>query len=227
LPNIEISADGRSILYANGMPRVYLWNERHTVRIGGRGLGGVIGGTISADGAHVLVVTTSGRYVLAQTSRPARTIRLRDPALRAALGGGQFSPDGTHVITVGGPTALVWSTSTGKVVRRLRSYVGAVTAASYSPDGKRIAIGGDDHTIVVRDARTYERLETIAAADTPRALVFSPDGQRILMGPQSFGAAVLYSCRSCEPVDAVMDDARRQVTRDLTRAEIRRFIDED
>ena len=40
-------------------------------------------------------------------------------------------------------------------------------------------------------------------------------------------AAVLYPCRTCQPADTVMSDARAQVTRGLTQAEIKTFVDED
>jgi WD40 repeat protein len=163
--------------------------------------------------------------VLVDMRRPSRTIALRDPAL-PGYADGRFSPDGSHLITVGGPVALVWNTSDGTIAKRLRSYVGAVTAAAYSPDGKRIATGSDDGTIAIRDAQPpFDRLESVSASGAPSRLEFSADG-RILMVPKSGGPAILYTCHTCEPLETLEDDARRAVTRRLTRAETARFVDE-
>jgi WD40 repeat protein len=225
LGSFDISGDGQAILDDAGPPWLYRPADQQRVRIGGAGLQ-VHTGRLNHDGRHVLLGAYDGRVLLADLRDPARPIPLRDPALRGAADA-QFSPDGSRLITIGGPAALVWDTATAKVVKRMRSYVGTVTSAAYSPDGTRIATGGDDRTIVIRDAHTYRRLETLNTTRAPLQLQFSPDGQRILMVPPDFTPAVIYTCRTCQPSDTVTRDARAQVTRALTPAEIKNFVDED
>ena len=54
-----------------------------------------------------------------------------------------FSPDGRHVVTTGGGTAVrVWELSTGKEVRELAPRSGPGSRAIYVPDG-RILLAGD------------------------------------------------------------------------------------
>ena len=67
----------------------------------------------------------------------------------------------------------------------LRGHRGWVDCAAISPDGKRIASGGQtDHTIKVWDGATGKELSTIPEAheDIVRCVSFSPDGKRLVSG---------------------------------------------
>jgi WD40 repeat protein/class 3 adenylate cyclase len=106
-------------------------------------------------------------------------------------GPGSFSPDGSRLATVScDRTASVWDAETGKELLRLSKpghgdgvygdiYTGLM-AVAYSPDGKRLATGGADGTVVFWDPATGEpglTLDNEGAGIS--GLAFSPDGTRI------------------------------------------------
>ncbi len=102
---------------------------------------------------------------------------------------GRLSPDGARLLvplgspdlTAGEPAALVVEVATGRVVGSLGGHVGPVYAAAYSPDGLRIATGGQDGKVRMWDARRLV-LDTVLTAGATRVLhlAFSPDGGRLI-----------------------------------------------
>lgn len=59
---------------------------------------------------------------------------------------------------------------------------GSVTAAAFSPDGRRVLTGSHDKTAVLRDAQTGQTLHTWQHDDYVTSVAFSPDGRRVLTG---------------------------------------------
>jgi WD40 repeat protein len=102
-----------------------------------------------------------------------------------------FSRDGTK-FAVGGPRRSVdlFDSKTGKLLAELKPnepFSGANRLA-FSPDGKVIAIGRQDPTVVLLDVATgkerdrFERLPGVNEHDPPQlnSLVFSPDGRLLV-----------------------------------------------
>lgn len=56
-----------------------------------------------------------------------------------------FSPDSQRILTTSSGIARVWDAATGTRLQDLVGHAGRVLCAVYSPDGKRIATGGNDH----------------------------------------------------------------------------------
>jgi len=62
----------------------------------------------------------------------------------------------------------------------LRGHVGRVNAVAYNPDGKRLATGGEDHTIRIWDAATGREVACFRGHTGPiNGVAWSPDGSRL------------------------------------------------
>ncbi len=112
----------------------------------------------------------SGRELL---PRLTHTAPLRDAI---------WSPDGKYIFTAAGPAgAHAWDATTGKLAL-VFSVSNAVTAIALSPDGARLAIGHEDNTVQMVDARTGRGLAgSFTALGAIRRMQFSPDGKRLAM----------------------------------------------
>ena len=116
--------------------------------------------------------------------------------LRASLGTGEIrwrvsapqslasvalSPDGKTLVTNSWEApARLWNASNGEPLHDLPGTEG--WAASFSPDGKRIAVART-RAVTLFDARTREQLLDLRGFSTwVYALAFSPDGTRIIAG---------------------------------------------
>jgi WD40 repeat protein len=88
-----------------------------------------------------------------------------------------FSPDGTRLVAVAGPQAVLWDLETGARLRILE-HERALSAAVLSPDGARLATACRDGTLRVWDARSAAREPRVIHAH-PAPVTgawFSPDG---------------------------------------------------
>jgi WD40 repeat protein len=71
----------------------------------------------------------------------------------------QFSPDGTLLVTAGlespsgvrGGSFRIWDAHTGRLIAEQKGHRGPVTALAFSHDGKRLATGSWDTTILIWD----------------------------------------------------------------------------
>jgi WD40 repeat protein len=101
-----------------------------------------------------------------------------------------FSPDGQRIASAGGNDdpkkkagvgeVKVWDARTGQQLLAIQGHTQAVSSVAFSPDGQRLATGGED-TAKVWDARTGQQLLDLHI-DSVRSVCFSPDGQRLATG---------------------------------------------
>jgi WD40 repeat protein len=165
---------------------------------------------LSPDGSLVLTGSRDGtaRIWNARTGTEIRRI----PAPSGFRCPVAFSPDGRIVLTSGGMEkwvtthtasgatvqsrgavglAVMWDIATGVEIRRLEGYSDWVRALSFSPDGRFVLTGGDDHTARLWNAETGKELRRFEGHTSDvKAVAFSRDGRRVLTGSNDSSARV-------------------------------------
>jgi WD40 repeat protein len=152
----------------------------------------------SPDGKTLCAGSLGGPAVLldAGTGQTRRTLAAK--GVEAAA----FSPDGGRVAAAcrdatGGEVRAevrLWDARTGKLLRTIPQ--GRRTVA-FSPDGKRLATGGEGDAVLVWDAGTGEVERSVKGK--PASLVaFSPDGKTLACVEGAAGPLSLWDTASSE-----------------------------
>ncbi len=97
------------------------------------------------------------------------------------------SPDGKTLATQSGSSVKLWDVAAGKKRATLVGHNRDVTCLQFSPDGKTLASGSEDKTIVLWDVATGKDLLTFRGAKAVvDSLAFSPDGRTLFSGGADF-----------------------------------------
>jgi WD40 repeat protein/serine/threonine protein kinase/Flp pilus assembly protein TadD len=99
---------------------------------------------------------------------------------------GKFSTDGRTVLLGGyakehGQTARMWDVLSGQRVGAALAHGQSVSTLAYSPDGRSVVTGSEDHTAQLWNATTGRPLSPpLKHEDRVESVAFSPDGTRVL-----------------------------------------------
>ncbi len=132
-----------------------------------------------------------------------------------------FSPDGKFIVT-GSSDCRVWDATTGQGLLVLGDHKHNIHSVAYSPDGEFIVTGSEDGTTRVWKAETGQPVEQIKFAGW--GVAFSPDGRFI--STVGGGAARIYPCEVCRPLEELIALAHARVTRQLTPDERQKYLNE-
>jgi WD40 repeat protein len=207
---IAFSADGRLLAAGGSDNSVRVWDAREPRELL------VVGGF--KDQVTGLAFTPDGeRLVASSLDGMVRILDARDGGEVLALRGtDNFGVDGLVVARDGSTIAgcnnlanvFAWLPRAVPEVRALSGHALPAANVTFSPDGQRLAAGGEDRTVRVWDVPGGKSLLTLRghAGDlrTFSALRFSPDGGRLFSGDTS-GKEFVWDLASGEAVALPVD----------------------
>jgi WD40 repeat protein len=132
----------------------------------------------SPDGSMLAAGSGDGFLLLFDTNTHSTKSRL--VSYTKAVFSLCFSPDSKTLVTAGqGPEAIVWHLAGAQPSKRLATVQGGV--ATFSPDGKTLAVGDGRGNITLWDATEWEPIGEIPAHSSYiQSIEFSSDGAKLL-----------------------------------------------
>jgi WD40 repeat protein len=87
------------------------------------------------------------------------------------------SPDKKLRAVIDGDTIKIVDNDSNKELRAMRGHVGAVTAVTFSPDGRQLASGGNDKSVCCWDLATGKLLWKFKGDKVITSVDYSKDGK--------------------------------------------------
>jgi WD40 repeat protein len=183
--SLAFAPDGRSFLVGSGQSVLRLWNmmsgkpkafsataEVRSVAFApdGRRLlwGGGSGGDMF-DGTIGLLDAASGALI--------RTFETSGPQVNEV----GFAPDGRTIFSVDEEAVKLWDVASGKTLWVSKG--GTEACAAVAPDGRSVAVGGQNGALKVLDIADGRAIKTLRAHKEAVSFVsFTPDGRSLLSG---------------------------------------------
>jgi WD40 repeat protein/serine/threonine protein kinase len=206
---MAVSPDGRFLAAGGREGTVKLWKWGQWER--------PVAAITIAGALHSLAFSPDGDTLAAswEEDRPGgatlRLYRTADGELTRTLPGHgriirglDFSRDGKLLASVGGDTKVnVWELASGKSVTSFGHEVVDGCSVAFSPDGKKLAVGGINRVEIYRlpTGTREEGTDALAGMSAIWALTFSPDGKVLAVGDE-FGGVLLYDTATWGPIHA-------------------------
>jgi WD40 repeat protein len=187
-PLATLSADGSTVAYEGwaDCPDAFVVDLRTGRTRARSGAGCLIDLALAPDGTRVVLTDQLSFEVHVVDVATGRRIELRGHT--AFVKEVRVSADGRFVLTAAGGadgTARLWDMATGELVRLFPGHADLpVAGVAISPDGKSVAIGGSDGTVMVAPLR----LEDLEAAVCSRVLRDLTADERKLYGVEGTAA---------------------------------------
>ena len=182
----SFSPDGRHLVTASNDDTVQIWEfvaGQWQKKVTLRNSEWVLTAEFSPDGHNILIVYTTGivkiwRFVAGQLGEKATTIRHSADSPVDAV----FSPVGRHLVSVSTDrTAQIWELVAGQWQQKTTiQHLGSVNSASFSPDGRHLAIASDNTTQIWESvAGQWQQKTTIQHLSWVHSISFSPEGRHL------------------------------------------------
>jgi WD40 repeat protein len=194
--DVDIRRDGRWLVSGSSDGTVKAWDTvngvcLHTLRPQPQG---VLHVSLSPDGKRVAGTGGGGDHnseIQIWDWMTEKQVLTLTPG--CATGKALFSPGGERLASFRlGPSKYttpglvqVWRASTGELLFACKAHSEEVSCMAYSSDGKRLASGSEDGTVIVWDAISGEQVLGLAAHSggggfhEVSSVTFSPDGKRL------------------------------------------------
>jgi WD40 repeat protein/uncharacterized caspase-like protein len=144
----------------------------------------------SPDGKLVLAGGYGKKLRLFEVAsgREIRAFKGHDTVFNHGISSISFSPDGKQALTTSttmsvenSKVAILWEIDTGREIRSFQGHKAGVLSGAFSPDGRMVITGSDDHTLKLWNAMSGEEIRTFSGHSAEvRSVAFSPDGKLIL-----------------------------------------------
>ena len=192
---VAFSPDGKRLASCGQNHAIKLWDVPTGQEVFTRQdhTGHVFGIAFRPDGRQLASASEDRTVKLwdADTGRVLRTLRGHAGEVYCV----SYRPNGKRLASAGSDSLRVWDVETGKLLLTLNDRVGQPgmpppprsalaggRCIAYSPDGRRLASGGQgiDSQVTVWDAQTGQRVASLAGHNSEVVSVaFSPDGKRL------------------------------------------------
>lgn len=132
---------------------------------------GPVRGVVAHSGGQTVITASADKTVLVSPIACTRLV-----ALGAGKPGVVVSPGGERVVTFGvGKEAVSWNAGNGQKEKAFEAG-GTATAAAFTKDGQRIAVGGSDGSIKLYTVNDAKLVGSVAAGAPVLDLAFQPTG---------------------------------------------------
>lgn len=187
--SLAITPDGRTIITADAYHRLTWWTFENGI-IGVPVIAAVKAGDALAISPDGKIIATTGYNLpvrLWYTGFPEPFKTLENSEHHRVL---TFSPSGEHLAGGGhGNRISIWKSNSWKEKKYTISKIAKdsdVSSITVSPDGKYLATGHNDSSIVIFDLEDREERHNFFVHNaSTRALVFSPDSKRLVTAQQN------------------------------------------
>jgi dipeptidyl aminopeptidase/acylaminoacyl peptidase len=196
-----ISPSGK--ILAGGGVSIHLWNlpeGKEVPKFDGFD-GGISSLAFSPDGALLVSGTDGARIRVSETATGKEIHRFQKPFKRRIPFGHDepdavycvaFSPDGKTVAAGSWEYAVrLWDMSSGKEVRRLKSWDLPITSIAFTPDGKLLAVAGWDGIVRLWELLTGQEIHRFTGhIGEITSIAISPDGRLLASGSKDTSVLV-------------------------------------